>query len=512
MGLVAGSALAIPPITLRGLTGYWSTYAGNAQHWANSLAPAQKLERIIWDTTIDENPQYTGGGSLLTHYGSALITRLNTVVFPVKTNASTSFRVEGRRGTDGVLLWSENTDYVLPPSSWIPMMGPSLCLFNSVVYPGAGGTILLRTNADSATSPVVRLCFYGLSNYTANKAWCDTNVKICTPLTADARGNIYFGYRVYNSSIPTGMPSGFTSGIAKVNVGGLGVWTSAANAAGVTGTYQPMMNCTPAISPDGTRVYIAVRPGSATSTNAFSGYLTCLNNQTLSRVSSVALKDSKNTANGSWMSDSSTSTPMVAVDSDVYYGVLENGPGSNIYRGYLLRFDKDLNRKASQGAFGWDDTPSLVPSSAVPSYTGTSPYLILCKYNQYASTGGDGVNKLAVLDPNDTAIDPYNGLACFKPILKVDGVTPDPEFNTSGFPNAVREWCINTAAIDVAGKCAIVNCEDGKAYRWDFTTNSLTQVVTLTPGIGEAYTSTIIGPTGICYFYNNAHMWAVGKN
>ncbi len=38
----------------------------------------------------------------------------------------------------------------------------------------------------------------------------------------------------------------------------------------------------------------------------------------------------------------------------------------------------------------------------VPQYTGTSSYLLLTKYNNYAGAGtGDGGNRMAILDPND---------------------------------------------------------------------------------------------------------------
>ena len=64
------------------------------------------------------------------------------------------------------------------------------------------------------------------------------------------------------------------------------------------------------------------------------------------------------------------------------------------------------------------------------------------------------------------------------PFLTVAGVTPDPG-QVQNFPNAVREWCINSAAIDPVNKCAAVNSEDGNVYRWDFTSNSLSAVVVL---------------------------------
>ena len=78
-------------------------------------------------------------------------------------------------------------------------------------------------------------------------------------------------------------------------------------------------------------------------------------------------------------------------------------------------------------------------------------------------------------------------------------------------PNAVREWCINAAAIDPATSSALCGAEDGILYRWHFPTNSFTQSVVLTKGVGEAYTPTITGPTGIVYAINNATLFACGQ-
>ncbi|HLQ38940.1 MAG TPA: hypothetical protein VK348_14115, partial [Planctomycetota bacterium] len=80
-----------------------------------------------------------------------------------------------------------------------------------------------------------------------------------------------------------------------------------------------------------------------------------------------------------------------------------------------------------------------------------------------------------------------------------------------GWPTGVREWCINSAAIDPVGRCALINSEDGSLYRWDFVTNTLAQTINLTPGIGEAYTPTIIGLDGTVYAINNAILFAVGN-
>jgi hypothetical protein len=75
----------------------------------------------------------------------------------------------------------------------------------------------------------------------------------------------------------------------------------------------------------------------------------------------------------------------------------------------------------------------------------------------------------------------------------------------------VREWCVNTAVIDPATRSVLVNNEDGKMYRWNLNSNSLTETLTLTPGVGEAYTPTLIGPTGIVYGINNATLFGLGQ-
>lgn len=103
-----------------------------------------------------------------------------------------------------------------------------------------------------------------------------------------------------------------------------------------------------------------------------------------------------------------------------------------------------------------------------------------------------------------------NGLLVMKAVMTIAGPTPDPDFFPQ-FPNAVREWCINAAAVDPFTKSVMVNSEDGKLYRWDLTTNTLSQTVILSPGVGEAYTPTLIGPDGTVYAINAAILNAVGQ-
>src|SRR5205085_7849422 len=124
--------------------------------------------------------------------------------------------------------------------------------------------------------------------------------------------------------------------------------------------------------------------------------------------------------------------------------------------------------------------------------------------NNYKGAG-DGNNKVAILDPNDVQLDPISGINTMKVVLSISGPTPDPTLP------AVKEWCINTAAVDPATKSILVNNEDGKLYRWDLTTNTLSETATLTSGIGEAYTPTLIGVDGTVYAINNAILFAIGR-
>src|ERR1051326_6819068 len=124
------------------------------------------------------------------------------------------------------------------------------------------------------------------------------------------------------------------------------------------------------------------------------------------------------------ISDAGTASPMVGPDGDVYFGVLENPFPYNHDRGWMLHYNWNLQVQKATGAFGWDDTASVVPSKAVPSYVGSSPYLILTKYNNYAGVGGDGHNKVAILDPNATQVDPITGVTVMQEVITVLGVTP----------------------------------------------------------------------------------------
>lgn len=478
----------------------WPGYAGNAQHTALSTVASQPLQAIIWSTPVDLQPKKSSG-NLLVHYGSPSITAANTVIVPVKTGLNDGFQISAFNGANGAALWTLPTDYSLPPANWTPSYSGVLTPSQRLYFPGAGGTLYYRDSPDAPAGATGQIAFYGNGTYGTNKAAYDAGLKICTPLTSDAAGNIYFGYRV-TGGLPAGGPV-TSSGIARVTPSGTATYVPITTAAmGDAAISSVNLNCAPAISNDGQTVYVALTTGSGGLSST--GYLVALNSTTLLPTARVALQDPRGTGNAA-LTDDSTASPLVGPDGDVYYGVLERGIASNNFRGWMLHYSADLSQTKTAGAFGWDDTASVVPASMVPSYAGTSSYLLMTKYNNYVGIGtGNGDNKLAILDPNATMIDPITGATVMKEILTISGVTPD------GPAPAVREWCINTAVVDPATGSILVNSEDGKLYRWDLSTNSLTQAVTLTAGLGEAYTPTLIGADGKVYAINDATLFAVG--
>lgn len=477
----------------------WFGYGRDPQHTAASAIASQNLTQIAWTAPVDLAPQYTASGALLTHYGSPVVTTTNTVVIPVKTTATSGFRVEGRNGATGALLWQTATDYVMPPRNWLPPYNVLLTQQGRLYAPGAGGKLLMRADANTATGTFAAQVFFGAAAYNANPAAFDSTVFINTPLTADAQGNVFFGFQVTGAN-----PAGLASGIARVAPDGTGTWIGAAVAAADPAIQKPAMNCAPALSNDGATVYIAVNRN-VTPGVVQTGYLLALDSTTLAVRARVALTD-PNLGTGARISDDGTSSPVVGPDGRVFYGVLEAQFPTHNARGWLLQFDALLNPAGVPGSFGWDVSPSVIPASMVPSYAGPSTYLLAQKYNNYLGVGtGDGLNRLAVLDPRASQADPVvPGIQVMREVLTILGPTLD-----AGTTTGRREWCINTMATDPARNSILANNEDGKLYRWDLTTNTLSQNISLNAGLGQAYTPTLVGADGGVYAISNATLYAI---
>jgi hypothetical protein len=494
-----GSAPPAPVITPPA----WAGFARDAQHSAlgKTLAQggiaAQSLNRIVWTASVDLAPPTTP-----IHYGSPLISSHNTVIVPVKTSAGGSFEVQALSSTDGRLISSTSTDYILAPySSWIPSFGVTLTPAGRLYLPGSGGKVFYRDDPDVSSGSVQSLVFYGANLYAATPASFDASVFINTPITSDESGNVFFGFLV-----TTGNPAGLVSGIARIGADGAGSWVAANAALGTSASINSATNAAPALSRDGQTLYVAV--ATVPSSGIPTGYLLALDSTTLVTKHSTPLIDPSTLA-PAWVTDSSTSSPMVGPDGDVYFGVLESNLPAHNDRGWLLHFDATLTTSKTPGSFGWDNTPSVVPAGIVASYAGPSTYLLLTKYNNYADfPAGDGLNRMAILDPNQTEADPIAGNPVMKEVMTLLGQTSDAAKFPSK-PGAVKEWCVNTGAVDPITGSVFVNSEDGILYRWDLASGQISQRIQLDSGFAQAYTPTALGPDGSVYAINEGILHAI---
>jgi len=345
------------------------------------------------------------------------------------------------------------------------------------------------------SSTVQTAVFYGANVYAGARAELDAAIVISTPVTVDAAGNAWFGYFVTAAN-----SAGLASGVARLAANGAGSWQAASVLANDVAIDRVAMNSAPALSTDGATLYVAV------SNAQERGYLLALDSATLAPLARVALRDPAS-GSAARIAGDATASPTIGPDGDVYFGVLESTQGANNSRGWLLHFNAALTQTKIPGAFGWDDTASIVPASAVPSYSGPSTYLLATKYNNYARSGtGNGLNRMAVLDPQASHTDPVSGVTTMAEVMTVLGPTPDADH-----PGGVREWCVNTGAFDPATRSMLVNNEDGYLYRWDLTTNQLTERIRFNNGLGQSYTPTAIGADGSIYAINNAVLFAVGR-
>jgi hypothetical protein len=476
----------------------WPSFGRDAQHSAIAQVATQELARILWTTPVDLAPHYEPSGELLAHYGSPLVADSDALVLPVKTGSAGGFRIEGHSRSTGALLWSQDSDYLLPPHRWTPSFNATLTSAGKVVAPAAGGRLLLRAGID-ANAATTFATFYGAAAYAQNPAAFNGTVFVDTPVTADAQGNLFFGFVVTGPN-----PANVSGGVARIGADGSTSWVAAAAASGDASMTKAAMNSAPALSANGKTLYVAVNAAALPGVPQ-PGYLLALDAATLATKAKVALKDPLNGATA-WVSDDGTASPTVAANGDVFFGVLENQFGSHDGRGWLLHFDAALAMSFVPGSFGWDITPSLVPSAMVPSYSGSSAQLLALKYNDYNGIGaGTGRNRLAVLDPGATQPDTISGITVMKEVLTILGPTAE---GTSG---AVTEWCINTMAVDPATHSILANNEDGVLYRWDLATNTFSQRIRLNVGLGEAYTPTAVGPDGVVYAISNATLYAIGR-
>lgn len=490
-------------LVARSVLGQASGFGGNAQHAGIYEAAAQPLNSVRWTASID-----LYNSTAFAHYGAPLITTANTLVIPVRTNVS-SFKVAAYQANVGRLKYELTTDYLLPPFNWVPVFQPVLATNQAgarLYYGGAGGTVFYVNDPDSdSPGAPVRLCFYNsVANYLTNTTLLNSNVYINSALTADADGAVFFAFRLLTNG-PSTSTANTRGGFARIDPTGSASYVLSSAVIGLpNAATTPPHNCAPALSPDGSILYVVVKQ----LTSATTSFLLGLDSHTLATRYKVSLISPVSGAELVINSDS-TATPTIGPDGDVYYGVIDADD-----RGYVLHFSADLSVRKLPSGFGWDNTVAIVPTNMVPGYTGRSTYLLASKYNNYAAIAdGDGVNRIALLDPNVPQMDFHPTelkLSDMRIVMSVIGPTPDAEHLSSSYPYAVREWCVNAAAVNPANSSIYISCEDGLLYRWNLASNSLSETVRLGAAVGEPYVPTVVGPDGVVYTLNGRRLLGVG--
>ncbi len=485
----------------------WDQFNGNPQHTGVSSVAAQPMDQILWQTSLDQQ------GTYFWHTGEPVFTPNDTVIVPIITSTGDTFELEAFNGATGALLWTAASSYIEPSYSWLPPYQPVYDpVTDRVYFAGPGGTLYYISHPDnpgSSTPTPVQVAFYGTASYTAHASAYNGSIYIDTPLTLDNEGDVFFGFEETGSN-PSGISDG---GIGRVSASGAGAYvTSGAAVGGIgspVGSGSPALGSAPAVSNDGSILYVAINDSNGP-------YLVGVNATTLAHEYAVVLSV-PNSNTGVELINQSTAAPMVAPDGTVFMGVFADAYDGS--RGFMTHYSADLATEYTPGAFGWDDTASIIPTSMVPSYTGTSAYLILTKYNNYVagetgSSGGNGVNEIAILDPNATETDPNNdpnpSMLVMKQVMTITSPTEDSGWINSGYPDATREWCTNGTAVDPASDSVFINNEDGYSYRWNLATDTITQAVEITNGYGEPYTPTAIGPNGVVYAINGGTLFALG--
>lgn len=484
----------------------WLQWGRNSQHNGSSSAvgviPGTQLAEITYDPFVAQE-QAESSGDLLAHYQVPLIDG-DMVFMEYKTGVYTSCNPVGSHtpypcGPDAwngeiwnerayqwqsgglVETWNYASDWKPEPNSnaggrneksvglfgWEPVFHAAAG--NGFVYvPGASGSIHKIRESDGT----VMANFAPFGSY--------ANVFVSGPLTLDAAGNLYYNVLALDNEFPwTAEPRG--SWLVKITTAG--VVTKATYASLVPnavqlcfggqipcGLQRPGINVAPAISPDGKTVYTVSRGQFA----LWAAYLIAANTDDLSPKWDTYMFGHPKPGSAPYVDDLSSSTPSVAPDGSILFGVVESNAG----RGYMFKFSS-AGKYETSFDFGWDSTPAI--------YAHDGTYSIVLKNNYY---GNSGPYYITQLDAN---------------------MLPEWSFRNNtidaNHPHGY-EWCVNAPAVDANGT-VYANSEDGNVYVIA-QGGKLKGKMFLTSAIGAAYTPIAIGPDGKIYAENDGNMFVLG--
>jgi uncharacterized protein (TIGR03437 family) len=568
-----GGALDAGAAAIAVSTSAWTEWGQNAAHTGSVANTGQELNRILSDLVYDPLvPDETAAtGDLLVHYqvplvdGNDVFMEFKSGTFDKSTYSSEMWGEARFTWQSGQLVrvWSYASDWKAPGSSndfWEPVFHAAVG--NSGVYvPGAGGSII-QLNRDTG-EVIRRVTPFGSG----------ANTYETGPITVDPGGNIFYNaiqvevdptkgfyandaadswlvkvaqdgsYSVvsYKTLTAAEAPAPNARCLISFNAAQL-PWPPSPTAVPLTnvcGTQRVALNVAPTVAPDGT-IYSITRA----QFNSRYGFLVAMGPD-LSKKWVASLRDRFHdgcgvpVTNGGWLppngapggcrsgaplgvdpatnragdgsvTDSSSSSPVVAPDGSILYGAYSR---YNYAQGHLMRFDANGNYLGAFG-FGWDFTP------AIYSHGGT--WSIIVKNNHYGA--GSYCDDDNFCPPDRSATNPASPEQYFVSQLSPDFTIQWSFQNTntqscsrnsdgtlacvSDHPNGF-EWCVNAPVVDGNGT-VYANSEDGNLYAIGQGA-ILKAKIFQQLAIGAAYTPASLGGDGKIYTQNAGRMFVVGQ-
>ncbi len=554
----------------------WPQWGQNPRHTGIANVSGQHAKKMLDDVVYDPfveaekaDPTF-GGGDLPVHYQVPL-TDGDDVYMEFKTGAYTSVLTRNTQIWNEKKLhwkhgrlaeaWSFESDWKpVPLFSFLTGNGPfdepvfhAVLVGDYVYLPGFGGSIFKLAKSDGRL--VARINPFGST--------LDPDTYAVGPLTADAKGNVYYDALKLDHNNPWDVnpPASYlvkvspnnttrTATIASLTPGAPGAgdpclgsfspadlpWPPSPDAVPPTrpcGAQRVPVNSAPAIAPDGTlyivtTAHLWIREGFLVAVNPdlTPKWIASLANRLFDGCNvtlppngapggcragaHTGVDPSQNRGGAGIVWDDSTSVPVVLPDGAVLYGALTRYP---YFQGHLMKFSSGGRFLASY-PFGWDDTPAVYP------HDGT--YSIITKENHYGRTGS--YCPVEQFCPKDrTASDPASPEAYFITRLN-SNLEPEWRFQSTNTQSCSRdsngqvscvsdepagfEWCVNAPAVDRNGN-VFVNSEDGGLYAIR-PNGTLRDHLFLDSAVGAAYTPLSLANDGRILTQNNGHLFVVG--
>jgi outer membrane protein assembly factor BamB len=503
--VVAWSAISVTPVRA-GNPPDWSQWGGTFLHTSSTPAigrtPSVQLASLTFDPFVGQE-QAEAGGVLLAHYQVPLVDG-NNVFLEYKTGTYVSCNPPGSgnpypcgpnawnseiwnerafnwQNGSLVELWNFQSDWKPEPNSDVggKPKSPGLVgwepVFHAAVWsgyvfvPGWGGTVYKLNESDGTA----------VAQYNPSGSSINPNAYVSGPLTVDSTGNVYYNVVVLAPTSPW-TADVQDAWLVKITSEGV-VQTVSYNVLVpkarrkcfdgqvICGSQRPGINVAPAVSADGSMIFTSSR--AHLPVGVLFSYVIGVNSD-LTPAWQTSLYGLLGKTTIGYIVDEASSSPVVAPDGSVIYGVLTSTAYS-----HLIKFSSSGQFLATY-QFGWDDTPAI--------YAHDGTYSVITKDNEI----GGGPYFITQLNSN----------------LKREWSYKDPT-TTQSHPRGY-EWCVNAPAVDANGTVYADN-EDGNLYAIN-QGGTLRGNVFLQESIGAAYTPVSVGGDGKVYTLNDGQMFVLG--